>query len=246
MKPIIKPSKVTNGLTVKPKPVTDGKNELFHETVYPVAPIILLYGAPKTGKTTLSYGVPDAVHIMTDSGTRNKCIRVTDWISLCDAVDSVPTSVPLVIDTIDGCLDLCNLHVAKEGKVLAPEMIPYGKGTAQVRSLWQLFVRKAQQHPLCLFIGHEIVKTKIINNMEMDSYRSQIPDKLAHILNQVANSIIYLRRVGRNRVLVTGNSTDALCGSHFPEWWWGRDEVNLGDDPAKAVEIFSKGLTTLK
>lgn len=237
MTPIKRPPTLTARAPVRQAKAQPSNNEL--------EPVIIMYGSPKTGKTTLSYAIEGAVHIMTERGTRNEHVRVDSWKELLAAVEAVPRNTPLVIDTVDGCWDLCNQHVADAGKVVSPADLPWGQGTARTHSLWSLFVRSAIQHPMTLFIGHELAKTRNIGGIELDIFSHQMPQKGRYVIEAVSDAIVCLRRDGKDRTLLTRDGDNAVVGCRYPEWFNGAAVVKLTSDPDKAVEIFAEQLKTL-
>jgi len=208
-------------------------------------PVLVLYGAPKTGKTTLTYAIPNAVHIMTEKGTRNEHVPVRDWDALCAAVEQVPVSVPLVIDTIDGCWELCREFVSKALRVSVPEDAGYGQGTARVKSLWSQFVRSTINHPLTVFVGHELAKTKNVAGLEIEKFSHQMPQSGRYYLEALADATICLRRDGAKRKLIIKDGMDETVGCRYPDWFSGLAAVDLTDNPEKACQIFSGLLRTL-
>lgn len=221
-----------------PKPVISTQGSALE-------PVIIMYGSPKTGKTTLSYAIEGAVHVMTERGTRNEHVRVDGWKELLSAVDGVPRSTPLVIDTIDGCWDMCNQYVADSAGVVSPVDMPWGQGPARVHSLWSLFVRSAITHPLTLFIGHEMGKMKNFGGVELEIFSHQLPQKGRYILEASADAIICLRRDGAKRTLLVRDGDSATVGCRYTEWFNGAESVDLTNNADKAVSIFTQQLATL-
>lgn len=237
MEPIKPAPKPVSRPVAAPRPVQQADSDL--------EPVIIMYGSPKTGKTTLSYAIEGAAHIMTERGTRNEHTRVDNWPELLKAVKDVPRTQPLVIDTIDGCWDMCNQYVADKAGVITPADLPWGQGPARVHSAWSLFVRSAIQHPLTLFIGHEMSKTRNVGGLELETYAHQLPQKGRYILEATADAIICLRREGSTRTLIVRDGSDATVGCRYMDWFNGASAIDLTNNADKAVQVFSAQLKTM-
>lgn len=99
---------------------------------------VLLYGAPKIGKTTLAAGI-DPEHtlfIATEPGLGAQSVyaqSVTDWdgfLAVCKELVKVNEHPfkTVVIDTVDNLAKFCQDHVAKKLNITHPSDLEYGKG----------------------------------------------------------------------------------------------------------------------
>ncbi len=110
-------------------------------------PRILLYGPPKTGKTTFASQIPGAIILDVEGGsgyqsvariTKDQLATYGDFLEALGALATQEHNFStVVIDTVDWLEQLIFAQVAAEAKVDAIEDIGYGKGYGTAYNLWK-------------------------------------------------------------------------------------------------------------
>ncbi len=96
---------------------------------------MLLYGAPKIGKSTFCSRAEDAIFIATEPGLNHletANVRVSSWLEFLEVMALLQKGGHgfkiLVIDTIDKLCDFCDIHICDTAKVQTLNDFGYGKG----------------------------------------------------------------------------------------------------------------------
>lgn len=136
-------------------------------------PRILLYGPPKTGKTTFASQIPGAIILDVEGGSGYQNVaRITkdelsNWGQFLDALGALATQehsfTTVVIDTVDWLEQLIFAQVAAEAKVDAIEDIGYGKGYGSAYNLWRQALQaldylREQRGMAILLIAHSQIR----------------------------------------------------------------------------------------
>lgn len=93
--------------------------------------LVLIYGRPGVGKTTLAAQFDDPLFLCFEPGTKSLSVfkvDITSWKQFCEIVSElkrVKKYQTVVIDTLAIAYDLCLQHVSKENDVTHPADIPY-------------------------------------------------------------------------------------------------------------------------
>ena len=102
--------------------------------------IMLLYGAPKVGKTTTLSQLDNCLIVDTEQGshmidgTIAECRSRQDLISLLEELIDIKTQYKYIaLDTIDNIADWAEYSVCEEENVRAVQDLPFGKGFGLVR-----------------------------------------------------------------------------------------------------------------
>lgn len=102
--------------------------------------LIMFYGRPGVGKTTLAAQFDDPFFIMTEPGAKSLALYkedVTDWGTMRQVVHALKREKrfqTVVIDTLALAYDMCLRHVSKENDVEHPSEMGYGKGWTLVET----------------------------------------------------------------------------------------------------------------
>lgn len=134
--------------------------------------IMLIYGRPKIGKSTLCSCFPDALFIATEPGLRglsvNK-VNVTSWETFIDVFTEIAKGEhnykTIVIDTADKMLKLIRDYVVKGAGVNSIGDLGHGKGYTESREILSETIDRMASLPYGLiFVSHcvtEVVETKL-------------------------------------------------------------------------------------
>lgn len=112
----------------KTKPITD-VNRLT----------VLVYGAPKIGKSTMCSHAEGAVFLATEAGLNSLevfQVPITSWeefLAACaELAEGKHSFRTVIIDTLDAAYSLCAAHVLRKNGVTHESELPYGRGYALI------------------------------------------------------------------------------------------------------------------
>lgn len=159
--------------------------------------ITYIYGAGKTGKTTLASQMEDALLVAFEKGYNAipgiKPIDVATWGEFKQVVRELKkTEVKqmykcIVIDTVDIASALCEKYVCSQNDVEKLGDIPYGGGWALVKKEFEESFRTITQQGYALFfISH--AKDKVFKREDGTEYNQTIPS-LANTYNEIVKNM---------------------------------------------------------
>jgi len=240
MQPKNRPSSAPSAPAMKMRPLVSG------ETKGIVKPFVVMYGMGGSGKTMLSFCVPNAVHVMTEYSTDRHAIFTDTWDDFERAVNNVPSEYPIVIDTIDGAWDFLNSKIAKKCGAPTTAHVGFDKGMKEVVEVWNAFIRRLRsKHPFVMILGHERMRIRQVGQHEDEVYTPMLHERGTAILKGISDATIYLRREGATRKLIVRNVTDIDIKCRYKHWFSGQSIINLTSNPDEAERLFCQQLETL-
>lgn len=110
---------------------------------------MLLYGAPKIGKSTFCSRAEDALFIATEPGLNHletANVRVNSWREFLEVMSLLQKGDHnfkiLIIDTIDKLCDFCDIHICDISKIQTLGDLGFGKGyTLYKNEMKRVFVK---------------------------------------------------------------------------------------------------------
>lgn len=129
----------------------------------------LIYGAPKTGKSTLASQFEKPLFLATEAGLNSLetyNIAIDSWEIFLDACAEIAKGKhdfkTVVIDTVDNLFNYCSAHVCKRNNIQHESELDWGKGWKLVKDEFRRAVTKLSLLPYGLvFISHaEAVEIK--------------------------------------------------------------------------------------
>ena len=188
--------------------------------------VLLLYGAPKVGKTTALSQLEDCLIIDTEQGaamvdgyieevnSREEMIKI-----LQDASDGHEYKY-VAIDTIDKVADWAEKAVCAEEGVTAIADLAYGKGFALVREKVLNTIKVMKDiFPHVIVIGHRKWARAVLDSKAIVEPESlDLTGKLKNMLMADSDAVGYVYRDDeKNKLMVTFKSNEALeAGSRSP------------------------------
>lgn len=131
----------------------------------------LIYGSPKSGKSTFASSFPDAIFIPTEPGLKflecnvitddeGKPMTVKNWKEFVEAVKMICTVEhqfkTVVIDTADNAWDFCSRHVLQKREIEHESDEGFGKGYTMVKREFSGLINQLANHGFgIVFISHE-------------------------------------------------------------------------------------------
>ena len=223
---------------------------------------LLIYGQPKTGKSTFGSQLPRALFMNFEQGTNALAgIRSTPILRWTDA-KKVLTQLrkpqakemydSIVVDTASIAWQLCEKYICQRENVDSIRDVPWGQGWNMLRTEFSEFWREITLLGFgILFIAHSKDKPTEMRNEEGEAITAVCPDlpnQCYTIINSIVDIIGYLQ-VQMNpdgtseRFLYTRSTPYVFAGSRYqylaPKIKFGYQElVNaIGDAIDKAVEL---------
>lgn len=187
--------------------------------------IMLLYGAPKVGKTTTLSQLEDCLLVDTEQGshmiegTIAECHSRDDLISLLkELIDRDTKFKYIALDTIDNIADWAERSVCEEEGVTAVQDLPFGKGFGLVRQKVMNTIdafAKVTDH--LIIIGHRKVAYAVTDGSNLVVPESlDLTGKTKNLIMSKCDAIGYVYR-DEDELRVSFKANDAIeAGSRCP------------------------------
>lgn len=193
--------------------------------------ITYIYGAPKTGKTTLASQMPDALILAFERGYNAlpgvKAQDITTWGEMKQvykelkkpAVKAVFKSI--IVDTVDEASEMCQKYICQQKGIEALGDLGYGKGWSAFNTEFaEVFRGLTQLGYAVFFIGHdkEVNITNNDGNVERVVIRPRLGGKASVIVSGMADIYGYAHQKNRGEmsVLTLRCGDDSIeCGGRF-------------------------------
>jgi len=176
--------------------------------------LILLYGVPKIGKTTLASLFEDAYFLATEPGYKSRKVRKTairNWATFTQFVKNMeksPKKVKTVgfwvIDTVDNLAKFCMQYVCGRMGIAHPTDEDWGKGWEAYRDEFTHWIlRLTSLQPGCLFISHEVEKDIAYKGITMPKCAPALPKTCYTVVNNLVDIIMrmgyYIEAPGKKK-----------------------------------------------
>ena len=223
---------------------------------------LLIYGQPKTGKSTFGSQLPRALFMNFEQGTNalagiksQPILRWTDAKKVLtqlrkpQAKDIFDT---IVVDTASIAWQLCEKYICQRENVDSIRDVPWGQGWSMLKQEFSEFWREITLLGFgILFIAHSKEKPTEMRNEDGEAINAVCPDlpnQCYTIINSIVDIIGYLQ-VQMNpdgtseRFLYTRSTPTIFAGSRYqylePKIKFGYQELvdAIGDAIDKAVEL---------
>ena len=186
--------------------------------------ILLIYGAPKVGKTTTISKLKDCLMIDTEQGSKmidGHVLEINNREELLEFYKNAEAGHKFkyfALDTIDKIIEWTEQGVKAEFQVDAIADLAYGKGFGLVRERVLNNVKKLQK--LCdhvIIIGHRKTAAAVENSNAVDPESLDISGKLKNMLMAMSDAVGYVYRDDDDKLMVSFKSGKALeAGSRCP------------------------------
>ena len=176
---------------------TPPKNDIAAQT-------ILLYGAPKTGKSTLCAGIPDALFLATEPGLNHLDVYqvpVNSWEEIIDAVNELAAGKhpfrAVVVDTVDNAYKFCTNYICKKFNIQHPADLPYGKGQALVNNEFQRVLTALGSLPYGLWLTSHARESEVTQkNVKSNKTVPSLPEGARRVILGMVDAILFSEVVG--------------------------------------------------
>lgn len=216
---------------------------------------VLLYGKPKSGKTTAACSFPDAVLLAFEKGYNaigNAFpYDVNKWsdfkMALRDLEDqrSKDRFKTVIIDTVSICWEMCEKYICQQNSVQKIGDIPWGAGYTSCKKEFETSIRRITQLGYgVVLIAHSAARIeKTADGSDIEIISPDLPKRAAEVCNGIVDIIGYIGNEWvngeRKRWLYTRETPTLFAGSRFK---YMPDKIPFGYDElvnaiAEAIEM---------
>lgn len=193
--------------------------------------ITYIYGAPKTGKTTLASQMPNALILAFERGYNAlpgvKAQDITTWGEMKQVYKELKKPAvkemfkSIIVDTVDEASEMCQKYICQQKGIESLGDLGYGKGWSAFNTEFaEVFRGLTQMGYAVFFIGHdkEVNITNNDGNVEKVVIRPRLGGKASVIVSGMADIYGYAHQKNRGEmsVLTLRCGDDSIeCGGRF-------------------------------
>ena len=175
----------------------------------------LIYGAPKTGKSTLASQFDNALFLATEAGLNSLetyNVTIDSWQSFLEACSEIAKGEhnfkTIIIDTVDNLYDFCSVFICKRYNVQYEGDLDWGKGYKFVKDEFLRAINKLTSLPYgVVLISHvELIEIKTPvskTNKYTPSISKRVREDLLGLCDFVFFCDIEHTEDGDKRILIT-------------------------------------------
>ena len=210
---------------------------------------LLLYGKPKTGKTTMASRFPKNLLIAFEKGYNAidgiKAVDVNKWsefrqvLRQLEKPEAQAMYDTITIDTTTIAYEMCEQFVCSQNGVQSIRDIPWGQGWSLVKKEFESCLRKITMlgYGLVLISHIETRKEKTSDDSEIEILAPSMPKRCYEVVNQIVDIIGYIATEwdedgNSHRWLYTRQTPTVMAGSRFP---YLAPKIKLGYDELVAA-----------
>lgn len=205
---------------------------------------LLIYGKPKTGKTTMASRFPKNLLIAFEKGYNAidgiKAVDINKWTEFRQVLRQLEKPEAkamydtITIDTTTIAYDMCEQFVCSQNGVQSIRDIPWGQGWSLVKKEFETSLRKITMlgYGLVLISHIETRKEKTADDNEIEILAPSMPKRCYEVVNQIVDIIGYIatewdEEGNSSRWLYTRQTPTVMAGSRFP---YLASKIKLGYD----------------
>ena len=210
---------------------------------------LLLYGKPKTGKTTMASRFPKNLLIAFEKGYNAidgiKAVDINKWsefrqvLRQLEKPEAQAMYDTITIDTTTIAYEMCEQFVCSQNGVQSIRDIPWGQGWTLVKKEFETCLRKITMlgYGLVLISHIETRKEKTADDSEIEILAPSMPKRCYEVVNQIVDIIGYIATEwdedgNSHRWLYTRQTPTVMAGSRFP---YLAPKIKLGYDELVAA-----------
>lgn len=210
---------------------------------------LLIYGKPKTGKTTMASRFPKNLLIAFEKGYNAidgiKAADVNKWsefrqiLRQLEKPEAQAMYDTITIDTTTIAYEMCEQFVCSQNGVQSIRDIPWGQGWTLVKKEFETCLRKITMlgYGLVLISHIETRKEKTADDSEIEILAPSMPKRCYEVVNQIVDIIGYIATEwdedgNSHRWLYTRQTPTVMAGSRFP---YLAPKIKLGYDELVAA-----------
>ena len=193
---------------------------------------ILVYGKPKTGKTTLASRFPKNLLVAFEKGYNAidgiKAVDINKWADFklvlrqLEKPEAREMYDTITIDTTTIAYEMCEQYVCAQNAVQSISDIPWGQGYSATKKEFEKCLRKITMlgYGLVLISHIETRKEKTSDDSEIEILAPSMPKRCYEVVNQIVDIIGYISTEWDDngnsvRWLYTRQTPTVMAGSRF-------------------------------
>ena len=193
---------------------------------------VLLYGKPKSGKTTAACAFPNSLLVAFERGYNAiggvRAVDVQKWsdfklvLRQLEKPEAQKMYETIIIDTISIAWDYCEQHVCAQNGVQKINEIPWGGGYSACKKEFESALRKITMLGYgIVLIAHSATRTeKTADGSEIEIISPEMPKRASEICNGLVDIIGYIggeydEDKNFTRYLYTRETPTLFAGSRF-------------------------------
>lgn len=205
---------------------------------------LLIYGKPKTGKTTMASRFPKNLLIAFEKGYNAidgiKAVDINKWSEFRQVLRQLEKPEAremydtITIDTTTIAYEMCEQFVCSQNGVQSVRDIPWGQGWSLTKKEFETCLRKITMlgYGLVLISHIETRKEKLADDSEIEILAPSMPKRCYEVVNQIVDIIGYIATEwdedgNSQRWLYTRQTPTVMAGSRFP---YLASKIKLGYD----------------
>ena len=210
---------------------------------------LLIYGKPKTGKTTMASRFPKNLLIAFEKGYNAidgiKAVDINKWAEFRQVLRQLEKPEAqamydtITIDTTTIAYEMCEQFVCSQNGVQSIRDIPWGQGWSLTKKEFESCLRKITMlgYGLVLISHIETRKEKTSDDSEIEILAPSMPKRCYEVVNQIVDIIGYIATEwdedgNSHRWLYTRQTPTVMAGSRFP---YLAPKIKLGYDELVAA-----------
>lgn len=210
---------------------------------------LLIYGKPKTGKTTMASRFPKNLLIAFEKGYNAidgiKAVDINKWsefrqvLRQLEKPEAQAMYDTITIDTTTIAYEMCEQFVCSQNGVQSIRDIPWGQGWTLTKKEFETCLRKITMlgYGLVLISHIETRKEKTADDSEIEILAPSMPKRCYEVVNQIVDIIGYIATEwddegNSQRWLYTRQTPTVMAGSRFP---YLAPKIKLGYDELVAA-----------
>ena len=192
---------------------------------------VLVYGQPKTGKTTFAASFPRNLLMAFEKGYNAiggvRAVDINKWsdakmvLRQLEKPEARAMYDTITIDTVSIAWSLCEEFICAQAGVQKISDIPWGGGYSQLTQEFENFLRKITMLGYGLvLITHVDVRRETVGNNEIEYYTPSLNKRCYPICNRIVDIIGYIdvswdEQGNSERWLYTRKTPTIMAGSRF-------------------------------
>lgn len=209
--------------------------------------VVMVFGRPGAGKTTLAAQFDNPLFLMFEPGARSLAIfkkDISSWKKFITTIDELEIEKhefkTIVIDTFTQAFELCQNYVCKKNGWEHPQDGPYGKGWSAVYSEFSTQMTRVMSKFGVVLIAH--AADKEIEQLDGTVKTQTAPDMTGQAMKFISRVVdvmaYYYYAKNGNRYIRIQATENVMAKNRIDGHFVGIEKFSAGNSPVEAYERF--------